>query len=280
LFLLIGIIEGHPLDLENINIGGDGVNINYKKVSQICVLLIILAITFVYITEKAVESRFVSIVDENYWVGFYGSLFGGVLGGILTLLGVFLTIKYYRDQQRELNGLNVKPYLKITDRNTNVNSVGWVVFRIKEYDKIHCYDIQYNPFTSEVFDDTLTSYDFRIVVKNVGNNSAIDLKLFNKDWSIVSTSRELSHLAKNEEMGIMVAIEYTNIGILDYIKKKRLEGEENSVFREYFLTFSDIIGNNYVQDVNIVFDKKYIKEKFVKPEFKVRSGLPKKIYIK
>jgi hypothetical protein len=50
--------------------------------------------------------NFTSFVDANElsvsnWVGFYGSYYGGIFGGALTLIGVFLTINFYKKQSEE-----------------------------------------------------------------------------------------------------------------------------------------------------------------------------------
>jgi len=38
----------------------------------------------------------VGMLNSSDWLGFYGSYYGSIFGGSLTLIGVFLTINYYR----------------------------------------------------------------------------------------------------------------------------------------------------------------------------------------
>ena len=57
-------------------------------------------------------------IQQNDWIGFYGAIVGSLLGGYITYLGVFETIKYYKIEndkrsstELELNRKKILPHL-------------------------------------------------------------------------------------------------------------------------------------------------------------------------
>jgi hypothetical protein len=75
-------------------------------------------------------------INRDAWVGFFGNYFGGITGGLCSVIGVFLTLNYYRDKDniekikdeskkleerdflKKSRDLNVRPYLRIIKRTS------------------------------------------------------------------------------------------------------------------------------------------------------------------
>ncbi|MBP3383835.1 MAG: hypothetical protein J6M22_00040 [Firmicutes bacterium] len=48
-----------------------------------------------------IRNNYKSVIGNSEWVGFLSSYLGGVIGGFITLGGVFLTLKFYRKQDKD-----------------------------------------------------------------------------------------------------------------------------------------------------------------------------------
>jgi hypothetical protein len=67
-------------------------------------------LTFVFIVFFSISLTYVIVItpfppamgiDRNTWVGFLGSILGGIISGVLSVGGVFLTLNYYREKDAE-----------------------------------------------------------------------------------------------------------------------------------------------------------------------------------
>ncbi len=248
-----------------------------KKIVIIVKLLLSIAfliLVFVIITEKFIETEYISVVDEDYWVGFYGSLFGGIMGGSLTLLGVFLTIKHYKDQQEDMNRLNVKPYLKIYANSYKISGCESTYFVTKEYCKSHKYEVPPNPFEPLFYEDDLVEKEIKLKVRNVGNNSAINIRIWDMCDNKIRLRNRITHLEKSEPIALTICVKYTTIGMKDFIERQGFKSNRDLLFREYIIGFSDIIGHDYYQKLQIFFDLEKTKEGIIDAKFYIESSLP------
>lgn len=69
----------------------------------ICIVSFLILLLPIFINILLRIDWFSSIVmgGESGWLSFYGSYLGGILGGLLTLVGVFLTIRYQDDLRKQ-----------------------------------------------------------------------------------------------------------------------------------------------------------------------------------
>lgn len=82
------------------------------------VVAILLAIVFEmlirnYITDLAIADTF-----KSTWIGslasYWGGIIGGIFSGVFAFLGVFYTIKYYKESDEEKGKIAIQPFLLVT----------------------------------------------------------------------------------------------------------------------------------------------------------------------
>lgn len=82
------------------------------------VVAILLAIVFEmlirnYITDLAIADTF-----KATWIGslasYWGGIIGGIFSGVFAFLGVFYTIKYYKESDEEKGKIAIQPFLLVT----------------------------------------------------------------------------------------------------------------------------------------------------------------------
>lgn len=91
-----------------------GDNMNRKKLILLIIfgfiVLIIIPIILYYLYVTPSKFGFIKPEDTGAWIGYYGS----VLGGIITLSGVWITIRYYEKENKINKSIEYKPILVLT----------------------------------------------------------------------------------------------------------------------------------------------------------------------
>lgn len=102
-------------------------NNDKRAVLFVSIVLIIFCAPFVY-SAISIKSPFGFIVPEQYdaWIGFYGS----IIGGVLTVLGVWWTIDDNNKKKQEELSIQYRPILRLQANNSNI--------RIQDYHGKKC----------------------------------------------------------------------------------------------------------------------------------------------
>ncbi|AWK51621.1 hypothetical protein DIC82_11560 [Clostridium beijerinckii] len=73
---------------------------NKKNNLFIAVLITIILIAIPILLDKfIIGNNWPSNISNSEWVSFLGSYLGGLFGGVLSIAGVFITIRYYKQQE-------------------------------------------------------------------------------------------------------------------------------------------------------------------------------------
>ncbi|WP_182200101.1 hypothetical protein [Paraliobacillus salinarum] len=156
---------------------------NQKWIYFFLLITILPPIIFNYIISKSVPN--IHVVQDNNWIGFFGSYLGSIIGGVLTLLGVRLTITSSENQRfvnkapidfRKIDFIliEIKELLDLlmTQKKDERTLVMFDKYRVDEKIKTLMYD------ASEI-DGTVYLY-----IKNIKT----DINLFfNENWKYVKT---------------------------------------------------------------------------------------------
>ncbi|WP_291635958.1 hypothetical protein [Clostridium sp.] len=69
-----------------------------KKQNSFIIIVVTVILLFPIVMDKLIGNNISSNISNEQWVSFLGSYVGSILGGVFTIIGVFATIKYYKDQ--------------------------------------------------------------------------------------------------------------------------------------------------------------------------------------
>ncbi|RII34208.1 hypothetical protein D2A34_13690 [Clostridium chromiireducens] len=245
-----------------------------KKIIIICGIIFVLILTSVplvlerIIFRNAINSNLSSSEFLSFLGSYSGNILGSIIAGFVTLLGIKYTINHNQIEARidrenniirdeEDQRRNVLPYLQIiVERQGN----------IKETEAF-------------ALDNNSTNYKtsawmpFVITFKNVGRDSAVNIRNVQKTWN----SNELKNmlyknrsLEKNEKS--------CEIQIYANLKKEIIEENENQEYNIKII-FEDLLGYTYEQTFILYFlsfEESYKKHYyFSKPPIliEVRNGL-------
>lgn len=237
-----------------------------------------------FILDKLYSTRiYDSHLTISEWASFNGSYIGAIMGGIITLVGVLITIRFTREQadkdrqfqvdqakkdrefQREQANeerrLAIAPHLKYTMYEKTM------IEKKHEVDIFYCIDKEYNTFINAT-----------IELKNIGMGALLDLKVFDLTFNNVDIAYTLDAqndvLEKNEKWFMLIDLRLR----LDDIKSESLRKNPPGSLVEYSppyeqlnkggmlsfkLGYTDLIGNQYEQDIEVCLDISCISEEDV-----------------
>ncbi|SET61736.1 hypothetical protein SAMN05660297_02943 [Natronincola peptidivorans] len=195
----------------------------FKKYKSILTLSIIIVLLPIIINFILLIKTPIPVAENNDWISF----FGGYIGGVTTLLGVWFTIDYYRKKDEEERNkadekarLSLMPYFKVV----NLDS-------LPQYYK----EVFFSCIDSTGMMTTLTS---PFMIKNVGLGTAVDvnfLYLTNFDWN--ADSLRLTLAVKDEEhIELNIQIPEDGIG-------------GNTLWLT--INYADLLGNKYEQAISL-----------------------------
>lgn len=184
-----------------------------KDVKKVLLFVIVMIGLPVFIDWVIFGNTFPSNIDNQTWAGFLGSY----LGGVATLIAVFITIrdnnkklelqkKEDEEKEREQKRYSIKPYLdtryNFFDESSIVGSNDRV-FDIKG-DKVEKLRYRFTPLDVNYIKmrkGTVSYVYLKYTIRNIGAGSAVDMKI-----RINGFSGEIA-IAKDETVNIYLIIE-------------------------------------------------------------------------
>ncbi|MBQ4052122.1 MAG: hypothetical protein IJD09_00515 [Clostridia bacterium] len=193
----------------------------------LCVFVLI-AFVITAIIAKLIQSHIVSFSVGNemdsLWIGSFASYLGGTIGGIFSgafaFLGVFYTIKYYKNSDDKKEKSAIQPFLLVTAGADKTPHKGFTVVSQNDSDN--------------------TKKDVNITIKNIGNGFASIL--------VLHTGFNIGGFAYNKVLCT---------GESDYVfLKVDSKALENGI--EIGIQYIDAMRNEYVQIYTIKSVKEHI----------------------
>ena len=190
----------------------------------ICAVVIIAACTI--LIEHLIRALAVSEQEET-WVAsvasYWGGIIGGVVSGILAFLGVFYTIRYYKDSDAQKERAAVQPFLlvKVGQDERRELSKGFSLGKVP--------------------DDNKKRKEVRVSIKNIGNGFATTL--------VIHTGFNIGGLAFNKVIPVGECA-YTFF-IVDPVNLKE--------DLHFGLQYVDSMTNEYIQEYTMKADGSIIE---------------------
>lgn len=200
----------------------------------ICMVVGVLLYTVIIV--GITNCDFLGIATSNDWIGYYGS----IAGGVLTLTGVYITIKHGEENRKDDFRKSIIPilYIEICDTgNACITETGEIVGDEFPYDEA----------------EKTEPICFRITMRNIGMKAAKNLKIKvvnkNGEWKDVSDNLLLQ---VGDKHVFFLGLQLYD---LNYYKNERIA--RTIVFR---VEFQDLIGENYIQNIKIEMEPEKIAD--------------------
>lgn len=169
---------------------------------------------------------------SDVWIGFFGSYIGSLITGLVTVFVFIKTTKYYKDKderddkvQIEQRRLSLLPYMNVVNIGAEDDILDTNIYR----------------FTVDDEDIIKCRLPFEITNVGLGNAVQVEYKCINTKNSVTNLKAN-SCLQINKPMKLIFYISYS---------KKDLYVNNKVVEQTIRISFRDLLGNNYKQDINI-----------------------------
>lgn len=211
--------------------------INIFKTSIIFIVLTIVISIFLFLIDYFDVSKYIKFRSNNDWLSYIGA----IIGGLSTVLGVLLTIKYEKESRIKENSILYRPVLE-PNLNKNSSIEGLI---------INAYINQLNVKDNEY-------QVVQLVIKNRGRGEAKKIELIKKD--LTTNLKDISYrISKIDKMGSNAEllkdgslIFNFNLPKYTYTKNRIISNFE--VNCELYIKYSDLFDcNNYVRKLFLVF---------------------------
>ena len=185
----------------------------------VCAVAAVAVITI--IIEHLIQSLVVSGQEETWAASvasYWGGIIGGVVSGVLAFLGVFYTIRYYKDSDAQKERAAVQPFLlvKLGQDNRRELSKGFSLGKVPEDDK--------------------KRKEVRVSIQNIGNGFATTLVIhtgfnigglaFNKVIPVGECAYTFFMVdPENLKEGLHFGIQYIDSMTNEYIQEYTMESD-------------------------------------------------------
>lgn len=218
-------------------------------------IIIILLITINIIL--VIKAPF-KVAQNSDWIGFWGSVLGSVVSGMVTFTALKITIDDENSKRKEERSYAIMPYINYTvikkDEFNKFNSLK----SIGDFIDISSKNLKYLKKYAPIF-------NFKLKLENLGLGPAIKFKV--KALNYENSESKFVHHEKFQilyvrESAILEFKIYADEEVIVITNKgDRTEikgyGEEATII----VSYCDLINNNYEQEIEIKFNCSLIEEK-------------------
>lgn len=192
----------------------------------LCVFVIVAAIValgFALCMRNYIACLSINNTIDSIWIGslasYWGGIIGGVFSGVFAFLGVFYTIKYYKESDEQKERSAIQPFLLVTVGSDKDTKKG---------------------FTLGDKSDEETGEKIKVTKKNIGNGFANTL--------VIHTGFNLRGLSYNKVISVG-----DSDGLFFMVAPKDLKKEI-----DFGIQYIDAMRNEYVQEYKMSEEHGYI----------------------
>ncbi len=193
----------------------------------LCLIVLIvstLSLLFSITIRNYVSCMAISESVDSTWIGslasYWGGIIGGIISGIFSFLGVFFTIKYYRESDEQKEKASIQPFLQVTTA-TDINpKTGFSLG--EETDKIN------------------QTMKLPVIIRNIGNGFTTTLVIhtglnlggfsYNKVITVGESENLFFMINPNDlEKGIDFSIQYIDAMRNEYIQEYTIKNYHTQI---------------------------------------------------
>lgn len=192
-------------------------------------ILVVFSVTFILVSIQG-------LFNSEEWIGFFGSFSGGILGGVITQIGIIYMLDYFNNRYEnekktteEKERRLMMPYIEFKEGHEHQHTC----YKFRLVDKYH-----YKNLNTSLED--VIEYTFNLNVCNIGLGTAVNIRLMKNDSYIIEEGA-IFNLQKSETCNIQISL---------LTDKELLQ----DVYEISFL-FDDLLGNVYKEIILITADQ-------------------------
>ena len=206
------------------------------KKTFLSIFITILLLSFVFIVADLINiTTYIPLTNNYDWLAFWGA----ILGGLATLIGVYLTIKSQSETDKETRRVSSMPileykisYSKDDFDNSNGQLAGEVISHIELEGANHLQESSYEWY-------------YNLLITNVGIGHAkierLDFVFGDQSYNFIQDSN-VGYVYKLIKQG-----ETKSLKFMVYAPSERFQKEDFCYTAEITVTYKDMMGNEYTQ---------------------------------
>lgn len=201
-----------------------------RTIKYMLLFIFIFTFSIICLSNAILASKPIMKIEyNNDWIGFYGSIAGGLIGGMATLIGIMLTLEYNRRKDNEDRRLQVLPHMKFKQKSGSTSPYIEFGYYCNEYGGIQ------NIVT------------INLSIENVGLGTALGLKFLEFGNFGIPCDSPVLILKPEERVRLRIEIETGN-----FIS----EG------REYLkISYNNLLKDEYIQYLS--FEKEFNEDNLI-----------------
>lgn len=230
----------------------------------ICLTIMTLTIFGVLLTLDFYDiTQYISLSYNYDWLGFAGGFLGSVIGGIITFLGVYLTLKFQKNTDDEKNRLSIMPifeYKLSYNKEDFDNSEGQVAGKVIPH-------INVEGATGD--DGRYEEWYLHLIAENVGMGHAqiisIELNFKENGTDKIICSQKIGYFYKLVKMNDKKSLMFMIYAPKERFYKDGYPTQEFLYPLDIIVEYQDLIGNKYQQKLKSCIAKSvvYVEEQVV-----------------
>lgn len=233
---------------------------NKKIIILVSFILVVIVPIFINLSFKVYLAP---LFTAEWGAGDLLSYYGSLLGGIITLVGVVMTLNYQTKQSEMDDLIKYKPILKVTSvENTYPGFIGCHEFKVYSKDDIN------KKARESLFEKQMESVtSFHIILENKGRGEAVDVSLNSVNIAEVSWDDESNICTTSSTpspMGDILVNEKVDIIITfpDYLFLKDDAFDQNNILIELKISYNDMFRRSE-RELKLLLDFQIAKSRVV-----------------
>ena len=225
----------------------------------ICLVIVLIILIPIGIDHLIIGNGIYSNISNSDWVSFLGSYIGSLIGAGVSVVGIFMTIKFSEKQSK-----NDREFMIEMNREERRLSISPLLI-CQTDNNIHKFDSSF--ISSLDGEKSNTPFNVLIVITNVGIGDAVDFELSFISYNEEDMRQSLvsNYFKKDTSMRVLVDLSIYLLEMpedIDDHLEKQPEGRllEYAVPEKYNhrggnikmeIKYKDLIGNAYSQEMNL-----------------------------
>lgn len=247
---------------------------NKKIIILVSVILVVIVPIFINLSFKVYLAP---LFTAEWGAGDLLSYYGSLLGGIITLVGVVMTLNYQTKQSEADDAIKYKPIIKLASvENTYPKFIGLREFFVR-FPFLSFKDDIYSEGKKALFEEQMKSVtSFHVLLENKGRGEAVDVsldsvKLKEVSWDDDSNLSIASSLPLS--MGDILVGEKVDvlITIPNYLFLKSENTNQNHIWIEVRLSYNDMFRRNK-KELGMLLDFQVLGETLAPAPYPYKDG--------